>query len=123
MDLALEVLKRIANEGITAEQLSSVKSYLKGTFPAERLETSDQLAGVIGDLEVYGLGKDYIDDLFSRIDAVSLADANAIARKYYKTGDLTFVLLGNAAKIRDVAKKYAPKVTEIAITKPGIATD
>ena len=119
----MEVLKRIANEGITAEQLSSVKSYLKGTFPAERLETSDQLAGVIGDLEVYGLGKDYIDDLFSRIDAVSLADANAIARKYYKTGDLTFVLLGNASKIRDVAKKYAPKVTEIAITKPGIATD
>ncbi len=123
LDLSVEVLKRIANEGITAEQLSSVKSYLKGTFPAERLETSDQLAGVIGDLEVYGLGKDYIDDLFSRIDAVSLADANAIARKYYKTGDLTFVLLGNAAKIRDVAKKYAPKVTEIAITKPGIATD
>jgi predicted Zn-dependent peptidase len=72
---------------------------------------------------VYGLGKDDIDDLFSRIDAVSLSDANAVARKYYKAGNFTFVLLGNAAKIRDIAKKYAPKVTEVSISKAGIATD
>jgi zinc protease len=123
LDLSLEVLKRIAGEGVTAEQLSSVKAYVKGTFPTQRLETSDQLAAVLGDMEVYGLGKDDIDDLFSRIDAVSLADANEVARKYFKYGNLTFVLLGNASKIRDVAKKYAPKMTEVAITKPGIATD
>jgi predicted Zn-dependent peptidase len=123
LDLSVEVLKRIADQGITAEQLSSVKAYIKGTFPTQRLETSDQLAAVLGDMEVYGLGKDDIDDLFSRIDAVSLADANEIAHKYFKTGNLTFVLLGNAAKIRDGAKKYAPKMIEVAITKPGIATD
>jgi zinc protease len=123
LDLSLEVLKRIAGEGVTAEQLSSVKAYVKGTFPTQRLETSDQLAAVLGDMEVYGLGKDDIDDLFSRIDAVSLADANEVARKYFKNGNLTFVLLGNASKIRDVAKKYAPRMTEVAITKPGIATD
>jgi zinc protease len=123
LDLSVDVLKRIAEDGITAEQLSSVKAYIKGTFPTQRLETSDQLAAVLGDMEVYGLGKDDIDDLFSRIDAVSLADANAIARKYYKSGNLTFVLLGNASKIRDAAKKYAPKMIEVAITKPGIATD
>jgi hypothetical protein len=29
------------------------------------------------------------------------------------------VLLGNAAKIRDAAGKYAPKVVEVAIGKPG----
>lgn len=123
LDVSLDVLKRIADQGVTAEQLSSVKAYIKGIFPTQRLETTDQLAAVLGDMEVYGLGKDDIDDLFSRIDAVSLADANAIARKYFKTDKFTFVLLGNAAKIRDLAKKYAPKVTEVSITKPGIATD
>lgn len=123
LDISIDVLKRIAADGVTAEQLSSVKAYIKGTFPTQRLETSDQLAAVLGDMEVYGLGKDDIDDLFSRIDSVSLRDANEMARKYFKTGDLTFVLLGNSAKIRDVAKKYAPKMTEVAITKPGVAIE
>ena len=121
IDLALDILKRLNEKGITAEQLASVKAYVKGTFPPQRLETTDQIATILGDMELYGLGKEEVDDLFSRIDAVSLADANAVARKYYKPENLTFVLLGNAAKIRDTAKKYAPKINEIAITKPGFA--
>ena len=123
IDLALEVLKRLSEKGITADQLASAKAYLKGTFPTQRLETADQVAAVVGDLEEYGLGKGDIDDLFSRIDAVSLEDANAAARKYYKADDLTFVLVGSAAKIRDVARKYAPKFNEVSITKPGFAAD
>jgi zinc protease len=123
IDMALDVLKRLPEKGIAADQLASAKAYLKGTFPPQRLETSDQIAAILGDMEVYGLGKDDIDDLFSRIDAVSLDDANAVVRKYYKSGNLTFVLLGNAAKIRDAAKKYAPKMIEVPVTKPGFGAD
>ncbi len=123
IDLALEVWKQLNEKGITADQLASAKAYLKGTFPTQRLETADQVAAVLGDLEEYGLGKGDIDDLFSRIDAVNLEDANAVARKYYKAGDLTFVLVGNASKIRDVVKKYAPKISEVSITKPGFLVD
>ena len=123
IDLALEVLKRLRDQGITAEQLASAKAYFKGTLPPQRLETTDQIATVLGDMTIYHLGKDDIDDLFSRVDAVSLDDANATARRYYQSGSLTFVLLGNASKIRDAAKKYAPKMTEVAITKPGFAAD
>ena len=119
IDMALDVLKRLGETGLTAEQLASSKAYLKGTFPTQRLETTDQIAAALGDIEVYGLGRDDIDDLFSRIDAVTLDEANAAARKYYKAGNLTFVLLGNAAKIRDAVKKYEPKLTEVAITRPG----
>jgi zinc protease len=123
LDLTLEVLKRLGEKGITADQLASAKAYFKGTYPTQRLETADQVAGVLGDLEEYGLGKDDVDDLFSRVDAVSLEDANATIRKYYQPKNLTFVLIGNAAKIRDVAKKYAAKMTEIPITKPGFSAD
>jgi len=123
IDMALDVLKQLAEKGITAEQLSSVKAYIKGTFPTQRLETTDQVAGVLADMEIYGLGKDEVDDFFSRIDAVSLADANAAARKYYKSDNLTFVLVGNAAKIRETAAKYAPKVTEVPITKSGFSAE
>jgi len=36
--------------------------------------------------------------------------ANALAKKWYRTDNLTFVVLGNASKIRDTVKKYAPPV-------------
>ena len=123
VDLAVDVLKRLHEQGITAEQLASAKAYFKGTFPTQRLETTDQIATALGDMAVYHLGKDDIDDLFSRVDAVSLEDANATARKYYQTGNLTFVLLGNASKIRDAVKKYAPNMIEVPITRPGITVD
>jgi zinc protease len=122
IDMALDVLKQLGEKGITSEQLASVKAYIKGTFPTQQLETTDQLSNVLADLELYGLGKGEIDDFFSRIDAASLDDINATAKKYYKPDHLTFVLLGNAAKIRQVAAKYAPKVTEVSITKPGFGT-
>jgi len=121
IDMALETLRRLGEKGITAEQLTSAKAYFKGTYPPARLQTADQLAAILGEFEIYGLGRDEVDDLFSRIDAVSLEQANAAARKYYKSENLTFVLLGNAAKIREAAAKYAPKVVEVSITKPGIA--
>jgi zinc protease len=119
IDMALEVLRRLSEKGITADQLASVKAYVKGTYPPAKLETSDQLAAVLGDMELYGLGRAEVDDYFSRIDSVTLEQANAVARKYYRPDSLSFVLLGNAAKIREAAGKYAPKVVEVAVGKPG----
>jgi len=119
MDMALDVLKQLNERGITAAQLSSVKAYMKGTYPTQALETSDQLANMLGEIEVFGLNRGEVDDLFSRIDAVTLERANAVAKRYYKSQDLTFVVLGNASKIRDVVKKYSPAVREVRATDPG----
>jgi predicted Zn-dependent peptidase len=119
MDLALDVLKRMNAKGITAEQLASVKAYVKGTYPRQALETSEQLAAVVGDIELFGLNRGEVDDLFSRIDAVTLEQANAVAKKHFRTENLTFVVLGNASKIRDAVKKYAPTVKEVSVKEPG----
>jgi zinc protease len=119
MDMALDVLKQLNGKGMDAAQLASVKAYVKGTYPTQALETPDQLATMLGEIEVFGLNPGEVDDLFSRIDAVTLERANAVAKKYYKTQDLTFVVLGNAAKIRDVVKKYSPTVREVRVTDPG----
>ncbi|MEN6604766.1 MAG: pitrilysin family protein [Bryobacteraceae bacterium] len=120
VDLALDVLKRLGEKGITAEQLASAKAYIKGGYPTQRLETADQLAGVLGEMELYGLGRSEVDDLFSKIDSITLETANAAARKYYRPDGLTFLLLGNAAKIREAARKHAPNIVERPITAPGI---
>jgi len=119
IDVALDVLKRLGDPGLTAEQLASAKAYVKGMYPTRRLETADQLATVLGELELFGLDRSDVDEFFPRIDAVTLEQANAIAGKYYRDDKLTFVLLGDAGKIRAAVKKYAPEVVEKSTTKPG----
>ena len=120
IDMALDVLKSLGDKGLTADQLASAKAYVKGEYPTRTVQTADQIASALADMELYGLGRDEVDEYFSRIDAVTLDQANAVARKYYRTDNLTFVLLGNAGKIRDVAKKYGT-VTEKKASLPGWA--
>lgn len=119
IDLALDVLKRLNEKGITAEQLASAKAYVKGLYPTRSLETMDQLAALIGEIELYGLGRDEVDGYFGRIDAITLDQANAAIRKYYQTGNLTFIVLGSADKIREQMKKYDPHAMEVAAKAPG----
>jgi predicted Zn-dependent peptidase len=119
MDMSLDILKRLTTTGISAEQLASVKAYVKGLYPTSQLETADQVETVLGDIELFGLNKGEVDDLFSRIDAVTLERANAVAKKWYGQDKLTFVVLGNASKIRDAVKKYAPSVKEVSVKDPG----
>jgi len=119
IDLALAILKRLSDTGITAEQLASAKAYVKGLFPTSRLETMDQLAGVMGELELNGLTRDEIDGYFERIDAVTLADANAVAKKYYRSDGLTMVLVGPAGKIGGDVKKYDANPVVVPIKAPG----
>jgi zinc protease len=119
IDLALLQLDKLSKQGINAEQLASAKAYVKGEYPTRRLETADQLSTVLTDFELYGQNRGEVDDFISRIDSVTVEKANEIARKYYKRDNLVYVLLGNAAKIRATAGKYAKSITEVQITKPG----
>ena len=118
LDLTLEVLKKLHDKGITAEQLQSAKNYIKGQF-GPTLETNDQLADMLCELAFYGLGPEYINTLFERIDAVSLADAQRIIKTYYPEDNLDFVFIGQAAVIEPVAKKLASDVQKKSILEPG----
>jgi predicted Zn-dependent peptidase len=119
IDLALKQIEKLRTQGINAEQLASAKAYVKGLYPTQQLETSDQLADVLTDLELFGLNRGEVDDFISRVDSVSAEQANAIAKKYYRDAGLVFVLVGKAADIRKTAGKYAKDVVEVPITKVG----
>ena len=122
MDTALELLKKFHEKGINAEQLQSAKAYIKGEYPPAHLETSGQLAGILNEIEVFGLSKGEVDDFFSGIDSVTVEQANETARKYYSPASLTFTVLGNAAKIKPFVAKYSPKVIEVEWKTPGYPT-
>jgi zinc protease len=118
IDMALDVLKQLHEKGITAEQLASAKSYLKGQYP-RRMETSDALARMISELEVYGLDATDVNDFYAKVDAVTLAEAQRIIQKYYPLDNLVFVVIGKASEIGPVVKKYAPQEDTRSISGPG----
>lgn len=121
IDMALDVLKTLRTKGIDAEMLLSAKNYIKGGYPTQNLETADQIAQVLGDIEIYGLNKGEVDDYFSRIDAVTVERANEAAKKWYADANLQFLLIGNASAIQESVKKYAPVMKVISVKDPGFS--
>jgi zinc protease len=118
MDMALDVLKQLHEKGISAEQLASTKSLLKGQYPL-RLETSDQLASQLADLEFYGLDARDIEEYLPKIDSMTLADTQRIIKTYFPLDNLVFVVIGKASEIGPVVKKYAPQMDTRSISDPG----
>jgi predicted Zn-dependent peptidase len=119
LDLSIATLNELRSRPISAEQLASAKAYLKGTLPRQLIETGDQLARQLIRLDVLGLGREEINTLFERIDAVTTAQANAVAQKYFATEGLTFVVIGDAGKIKAKLAKFSPQIQEVPIAKPG----
>jgi zinc protease len=120
IDKSLEILKQVHEKGVTEEQLKSAKNYIQGQFPPD-IETASQLAGLIADLEFYGLDRSDIDGLYAKINAMTVADAQRVIKQYYPLDNLVFVIIGKASEIGEQVKKYAPKEDTLKITDPGFA--
>ncbi len=118
LDKTLDVLKQLHEKGVNEEQLKSAKNYIQGQFPPS-LETAGQLAGVLADLEFHGLDEHEINDLYAKINAMTLADAQRVIKQYYPMDNLVFVLVGKSSEIGEAVKKYAPKVDTLKISDPG----
>ena len=68
-------------------------------------------------LELYELDAAYIDGYVAALDAVDAAGvATVIADVYPSTDNLSMILIGDAATIREAISDYGP-VTELSISE------
>jgi zinc protease len=75
-------------------------------------------AATLADLEFYKLDKDYIEGYGPALAKVDLAETVAVtADAFPRPADLVMVLIGDAAKIRETARKYGT-VTEMKLSDP-----
>jgi zinc protease len=118
IDLALQVLDKLHKQGLTADQLQSAKSYIKGQFPPA-IETSKQLAQIIATYEFYGLSDDEVNQLETRVDAVTPEMAKQVIQKHFPSENLVFVLIGKSSAVRAAVEKYSEKRDAREITDPG----
>jgi zinc protease len=89
-------VKRIAEEGPTQKELDEAKSYLKGSQMLA-LDTSSKLASALLQYQLDRLPIDYIEKRNTIVDAVTLDDAKAAAKRLWGQGLLT-VVVGRATQ-------------------------
>jgi predicted Zn-dependent peptidase len=118
IDMSLELLAKMRDEGFTEELIASGKNYILGLY-APRLETSAQLAAQFAALETYGLDASYVNDYGAAVAGAASESIQSVIMSVYPSPDnLVFVVLGDAERIREDLARYGP-ITEMAITDPS----
>ncbi|MEC7463471.1 MAG: pitrilysin family protein [Pseudomonadota bacterium] len=85
---------QLSKKGVSAEELRDAKTYTNGSFPL-RLGSSRGIAELLVGMQLSNLGENYIKERPSLINAVTLEDANRVARRVYDVKKLTTVVVGD----------------------------
>jgi zinc protease len=91
LDLIEKEIHRLAESGPTAEELAKAKAYLNSSFVLN-LDTSSKIASFLVQMQLDDLGIDYVARRPAMIDAVTLADAQRVAKRLLDGGLLVTVV-------------------------------
>lgn len=76
-----DVVKDMAEQGPTAEELAAAKAYTIGAYALNNLDSSSSIASTLVELQIEGLGIDYMQRRAGYIGAVTLEEVKAVAKK------------------------------------------
>jgi zinc protease len=99
LKLVLDEIKKMHDEGPTAAEVADAKSNLAGEYPSH-FESAGDVATAVLSSELHGLGEDWVRNYPLRVDAVTLEQARAAARKHLDPQDLVVVIVGKADEIK-----------------------
>lgn len=84
---------RMANEGMTAEELATAKTYLTGEYPL-RFDGNSEIADIMVGMQTIGLPSEYVVNRNDYIEAVTLDEVNRVASQLLQPDALHFVVVG-----------------------------
>ena len=84
---------RMANGGVTQEELAKTKTYLTGSYPL-RFDGNGPIARILVGMQTDHLGIDYAKTRNAKIEAVTVADIARVAKRILKPDALRFVVVG-----------------------------
>jgi zinc protease len=85
---------------VSDEELKAAKEFSNGNFSIE-LASQAGLAGRINTIYTYGLAKDFISEFRPKIGALTAADIERAAAKYFDTYHSAVVIVGDYEKVKD----------------------
>jgi len=94
---AIEVTKaewaKMAQEGLTEEELETAKTYLTGEYPL-RFDGNAEIASILAGMQMIGLPSDYVANRNDFIEAVTMEDIRRVAAELLDVDALHFVVVG-----------------------------
>jgi zinc protease len=102
-DLLAEI-QQMRDVPVPAKDLDNAKRAIVGSF-ALLLESPNAILSNYIDRHFYGLPADYWDTYAAKIEAVTAADVQRVAQKYWAPGRLQIVAVGDLAKVEPALKK------------------
>jgi zinc protease len=96
IDVTKAEMVKFAKDGATAKELAEAKTYLTGSFPLA-LDSDAKIARALNGYQRSGLGADYVVKRNGLIQAATLAQVNAAAKKYFDPANLVVVIAGTPA--------------------------
>jgi zinc protease len=86
-------IRRMQDELVPAEELADSQAYLTGSLPVS-LETNSGLGSVLTDMELYGLGMDYLQRYVDLVNDVTAEKVQQAARKYWSADEIAIAVAG-----------------------------
>ena len=93
LDVLRETIAKVADEGITDEELATAKTYLIGAYPINNLDSSTAVASTLLELQRDKLGIDYIDRRVGYIEGVTKQQVKDAAQRLL-TADPAILVVG-----------------------------
>lgn len=97
VEIVIELLReewaRMAREGITAEELDRIQTYLTGAYPL-RFDSNTSIASIMASMQYQGFDIDYVNIRNDLIRELTLEEANEMAARLFDPEALFFVVVG-----------------------------
>ncbi len=100
LPLVEKIVREYLKSGITPEELEKEKSHLEGSFYV-KLRSPQKIASRLCELEILGLGPQFIDDFAANLHRVTVSEANTCIRKYF---NLNAAAISAAGTLHDAVK-------------------
>jgi zinc protease len=78
---------------VSENELETVKNYMLGSFVGD-IQTPFSIADKYKTIYYHGLGYDYYERFFARIQSVTATDLQKVAKKYFAPSEMSYVIAG-----------------------------
>ena len=93
IDVIRDEWTKLAENGVTEEELATAKTYLTGAYPL-RFDGNGPIANILVGMQMDDLPADYVNTRNAQIEAITLDDIKRVAARVLKPEALHFVVVG-----------------------------
>lgn len=91
---------RMAREGVSAEELADAKTRLTGAYPL-RFDGNASIANILVGMQMDNLPITYVKNRNALVNAITLEEINALARKLFHPDNLHWQIVGNPEGVQE----------------------